>query len=63
MVQTLEDLWLGSVHRHKERERRELVARWYEFHANMSELHRRLSEEHQRKAERLCEDLPAPARV
>jgi len=49
-----------SVHGYRERERRELVARWYRFHADMSELHARLSQEHAAKAERLCEDPPYP---
>ncbi len=64
-AQSIADLWRGSARRFKERERRELVARWYSFHADMSELHARLSEEHQRKAERLCQDPAhdAPARV
>jgi hypothetical protein len=51
--------YVESVRRYRERERREMRARWFIFHSDMSELHARLSREHAQKAERLCED-PRP---
>jgi hypothetical protein len=38
------------------RRRRQYVAQWYAFHANMADCHARLSEEHRTKAEALLED-------
>lgn len=55
----LEPGYMESVRRFRERERREIRARWYGFHLDMSELHSRLAAEHTVKAEKLCEENEA----
>ncbi len=66
-MDTAEELWVGSVRRYRERERRELRAAWYGWHLDQADRHRRTLEElvshHETQAARLCEEAHAPARV
>ena len=55
-----EDLWVQSVRRYQERERRERRAQWYGWHCDQAERHRRTLEaliaRHQAEAAKLLED-------
>ncbi len=53
---TLEEMWVASERRDKERRRRENRTLWYEFHMRLSEAHAQISEEHEAQALRLLED-------
>jgi len=51
----LEEGYMASVRRFRQRERLENLDRWREFHLGMRELHLRLAEEHQLKADTLVD--------
>jgi hypothetical protein len=57
-----EDLWVESVRRYNERERRQIRAEWYGWHCDQAERHRRTLEalisHHEEQAERLMQDEP-----
>jgi hypothetical protein len=54
-----EDLWVESVRRYRERERRQMRAEWYGWHCDQAERHRRtlaaLIAHHEGEAQKLCE--------
>ena len=54
-----EDLWVESVRRYQERERRQIRAEWYGWHCDQAERHRRtlaaLIAHHEDEAQRLLE--------
>jgi hypothetical protein len=57
-----EDLWVESVRRFNEQQRRQIRAEWYGWHCDQAERHRRTLESliahHEQQAERLLEDEP-----
>ena len=57
-MQTVEELWAGSVRRYHERRRQQNAAAWFEYFCRMADNHRALSEDYQRRAEELCQDPP-----
>jgi hypothetical protein len=54
-----EDLWVESVRRYQERERRQMRAKWHGWHCDQAERHRRtlaaLIAHHEGEAQRLLE--------
>ena len=61
-----EDLWVESVRRYQERERRQIRAEWRDYHESQAERHRRTLEalvaHHETEAEKLLEDGEAEDR-
>jgi hypothetical protein len=55
-----EDLWVESVRRYQERERRQMRAKWHGWHCDQAERHRRtlaaLIAHHEGEAKKLLED-------
>ena len=53
-----EDLWVESVRRYNERERRQIRAQWYGWHCDQAERHRHTLEalisHHEGEAQKLC---------
>jgi hypothetical protein len=49
----IEDAWAESVRRDREKQSRENVEAWCDFHRHMERLHASLCEEHRAKAEAL----------
>jgi hypothetical protein len=58
-----EDLWVESVRRYHERERRQIRAEWYGWHLDQAERHRRtlaaLIAHHESEAQKLFESTEA----